>query len=325
MVGVWTPSFCAVGLLILSLSPGVSDHDRVVALAGVGGCLCLATFAWLAHTYMRLTEQLILVFGGVVIIAGLTASFEHTAGLPFFSILPLLGAAYLLPTRISIPLNVLSHIVLGAALALRPDGMDWLMLGEISMINGASTALTRYLRDSRDELIDELERLAATDALTGLANRGTFELRAVRLLERARRDDGAIVLVMFDLDHFKALNDRQGHAAGDTAIVRFSEILLAASRPTDLVARIGGEEFVAVIPAASPRIGTQFAERVAAALREQSGAGGHVLTVSAGVAPLRDEHRGVGDWLSDADRALYAAKAAGRDRVILAEPAPAVT
>lgn len=320
MVGIWASSFCACGLLILSVSPGVESHDRGVAIAGAAGCLLLATYAYFAHRYMRLSEQLALVLGAVALIAALTASFNHTAGLPFFSILPLLGAAYLLPTRISIPLNVASHVVLGLALAVRPAGMDWLMLGELSMINGASTAITRYLRDSRDELIDELERLAATDALTGLANRGTFELRALRLLDRARRDEAPITLVMFDLDHFKALNDREGHAAGDSAIVRFSELLLAISRPTDLVARIGGEEFAAVIPGAAQQAGAQFAERVADALRAGSGGAGHVLTVSAGVAPLRPAHRGVGDWLSDADAALYAAKAAGRDRVIVAEP-----
>ncbi len=320
MVGIWASTFCASGLLVVSAAPGVSDRDRIVALAGVAGCLGLAAFAYVAHRYMRLSEQLGLVLGAVAIVAGLTASFEHTAGLPFFSILPLLGAAYLLPTRISIPLNVVAHVVLGVALAVRPAGMDWLMLGELSMINGASTAITRYLRDSRNELIDELERLAATDALTGLANRGTFELRALRLLDRARRDGAAITLVMFDLDHFKALNDRAGHAAGDAALGRFADLLLTTSRPTDLVARIGGEEFVAVIPGATQQAGVQFAERVGHALRQGADRGGEHLTVSAGVAPLLDHHQGVGDWLSDADRALYAAKAAGRDRVIVAEP-----
>ena len=178
--------------------------------------------------------------------------------------------------------------------------------------------VARGLRRGRDRLVNELERVASTDGLTGLANRGTFEAVAERLVRRAQIDQTPLALVLFDIDHFKQLNDTQGHAAGDQALRGFAATLQAQSRPTDLIARIGGEEFVAVMPGIGPDEAGAFAERVGEALRGQHGGAKARLTVSAGVAPMSDKDT-VDALMREADQALYAAKGAGRDRVVLAE------
>jgi diguanylate cyclase (GGDEF)-like protein len=247
------------------------------------------------------------------------ATFDRTGGLPFFVLLPVLAGAYLLPTRHSVALSFVALGALAGALVVRPAGWDALLFFETAMVISALMILTRALRHGRDLLIHDLERVASTDGLTGLANRGSFEEVAGRLLERARIDGGTIALVMFDIDHFKALNDREGHAAGDAALTGFAALLSRASRPTDLVARIGGEEFVAVMPGLSADGAQAFARRVGELLREQAATGSR-LTVSAGVTVFDGGDGDVHALLGDADRALYSAKAAGRDRVALAAP-----
>lgn len=319
VISMWAALASAAGLLFLALVPSVSHGDHRAALNGVVACVLLALAAWRAHTHPTNVEVVAVACGAIAIIAGLVATFEHTAALPVFLLLPLLGGAYLLPMRHSVALSIVGLTALGIALAIRPDGWDTLLFAELAMVTTALTMLTRSLRQGRDQLISDLERVAATDGLTGLANRGTFEEVAGRLLERTRIDGGTLALVMFDIDHFKALNDREGHAAGDAALTGFAGLLAKASRPTDLVARIGGEEFVAVMPGLSSDGAQSFARRVGELLRDQASTGSR-LTVSAGVAVFEGGDSDVHALLGDADRALYAAKAAGRDRVALADP-----
>ncbi|MGN6301450.1 MAG: diguanylate cyclase domain-containing protein [Angustibacter sp.] len=150
-----------------------------------------------------------------------------------------------------------------------------------------------------------LERQAETDALTGVLNRRGLDTA----LSAAGAGDGVVVI---DLDHFKRVNDRHGHAYGDTVLVDFARVLRDAVRSGDVVARLGGEEFVLVLRhAASPTVATAVLQRV----RESWHRTGHDVTWSAGtavVAPSDDPY----DTLRRADGALYAAKAAGRNRVV---------
>ncbi len=289
------------------------------AFNGAIACTLLALASWRAHTHPTNLEVAAIAIGAIAIIGGLIASFERTGALPMFMLLPVIAGAYLLPMRESVALSLLALGVLALGLVLRPSGWDALFFGEAALLTAALAWLTRALRHGRDRLIADLERVASTDGLTGLANRSTFEDVAGRLLDRSRIDGTAVALVMFDIDHFKALNDRAGHAAGDAALTGFAELLARASRPTDLVARIGGEEFVAVMPGLEAPGAEAFARRVGDLLRNQAVAGSR-LTVSAGVAVFTGGERDVHALLGDADRALYAAKAAGRDRVALADP-----
>ncbi len=322
-ISMWAGIACGLGLLLVAFAPGLSHNDQRAALNGVVACALLTLAAWRAHTHPTTTEIVALALGAMAIIGGLVATFERTGGLPFFLSLPVLAGAYLLPTRHSVGLSLTALAVLAAGLLVRPGGWDWLIFAETALVISALALLTRALRNGRDLLIHDLERVASTDGLTGLANRGTFEEVAGRLIERTRIDGGSLALVMFDIDHFKALNDREGHAAGDAALTGFAALLSNASRPTDLVARIGGEEFVAVMPGLGVDGAQSFARRVGELLRDQASSGSR-LTVSAGVAVFGGGEADVHSLLGDADRALYSAKSAGRDRVAIAEPiAPA--
>lgn len=308
----------AVGLLVIAMLPDTSDHDAAVFLAGAFGAFGLAGLAYATPTSPSAGWVLASTLGSTALITALVAAAEHTAAFPYFYVLPLLSASYLLPLEASIGVGVLATAGLAVALAVRPLGFDLLLLIEVALVNAGVTVGARAMRRGRDRLVGVLERVTTTDGLTGLANRGTFEQVAERLVRRAQIDRTPLALVIFDIDHFKQLNDTHGHAAGDAALRGFAATLQTQSRPTDLIARIGGEEFVAVMPGIHADEAGAFAERVGEALRDDHSGFGERLTVSAGVAPMGADDT-VDSLLREADHALYAAKGAGRDRVVLAE------
>lgn len=169
----------------------------------------------------------------------------------------------------------------------------------------------------------QLEHTARVDYLTGIYNRRAIEELATRVMSAARRHGFPLSLMIVDVDHFKQVNDRHGHACGDRALVesvaRMHEIL----RSEDLLGRLGGEEFVVVMPridlvqatAAAERLRQRFADR---SMRVLDG-GSEIelqLTLSVGVVELRGEDNQFSHLLRRADRAMYAAKAAGRNRVV---------
>jgi diguanylate cyclase (GGDEF)-like protein len=152
---------------------------------------------------------------------------------------------------------------------------------------------------------------------TGLV--GFFEI-GERLLARARFCKEPVALVIFDLDQFKRINDQFGHAIGDEVLVAFCRLAAAQLRPDDLFARLGGEEFVTLLPNTAAQDALWLAERVRAAIEAASHTvEEHVLrmTVSVGVAALNEDTTALDAFLNVADYALFRAKAAGRNRVEL--------
>ena len=161
----------------------------------------------------------------------------------------------------------------------------------------------------------ESRRLAETDPLTGLANRRQAMAEADHAALAATRDGAPLALVLFDIDHFKAVNDSFGHPVGDAVLARVAEIARDALRPGEMVGRIGGEEFLCVLPAANLAVARNCAERLRRMIAQRSGsADGPAVTVSVGYAAWR-----AGDTtlslFARADAALYEAKSAGRDCV----------
>ena len=164
---------------------------------------------------------------------------------------------------------------------------------------------------------EEAERLARTDVLTGLANRRQLGEELERELDRSRRESTSLGLLLVDVDHFKLLNDAAGHAAGDDVLVAVARGLAAGVRAYDLVARVGGDEFAVLAPGV-PDVDALDELAAHAVVHGAIAAppGGRDVTVSVGAA-LGDAEADAAALLAAADRALYAAKSAGRNRAIV--------
>jgi diguanylate cyclase (GGDEF)-like protein len=164
----------------------------------------------------------------------------------------------------------------------------------------------------------DLMKLATTDSLTGLPNRRYFLESANLEAERVGRFGVAASLVMMDLDHFKTVNDKYGHAVGDEVLRCLTQACSKVLRQIDLFARVGGEEFVIMLPGTNEADGVSLAEKLRRAVCETSVASGQsrfTMTASFGVAEISRDDMGADACLGRADAALYAAKRAGRNRV----------
>jgi len=231
---------------------------------------------------------------------------------------PVLWMAHFYGRRGTVLIVAWVGVVHGVSLAAMPPGVGnvdrWV---DVVVSVAVVGAVVRLLSERGERLVAALAAEARVDALTGLLNRRGFEERLAPEVARAGRERGSVAFVAFDLDHFKRVNDDLGHEAGDRALVTVADAIRGEVRVSDLAARWGGEEFVAVLPGADAEAARTFAERVRAAVAASAGA----LTVSAGVAAANGpfDPRAL---LGAADDALYAAKRAGRDRTVVA-PAPA--
>lgn len=165
-----------------------------------------------------------------------------------------------------------------------------------------------------------VERQALVDSLTGLANRRSAEDTLRSELARAARFGDSVCVVFADLDDFKRVNDRHGHAAGDEVLKAFAQALQKTVRESDAAARWGGEEFALVLPGTDAQGGARLAERARAAIASRclQMPNGEELTVTAsfGVAAYPESHE-LGELLAAADSALYAAKHGGKNRVVV--------
>ena len=160
----------------------------------------------------------------------------------------------------------------------------------------------------------DLAALASTDPLTGLAHHGALHDHLTRSVERARRDGTALSVIALDVDHFKAINDSHGHAEGDRVLEGIARALGGQLRPYDVAARVGGDEFVVLLADADGDATTAIAERCRTAVLQIS-VDGTPISCSAGVASFPADASDGQELLKLADRALYAAKRAGRSRV----------
>jgi diguanylate cyclase (GGDEF)-like protein len=166
-------------------------------------------------------------------------------------------------------------------------------------------------------LVRRLHELSRRDALTGLPNRRAADEQIEGLLERLRRLRSPFALLLVDADHFKRINDSQGHAIGDRALVHLGALLQRHARSVDLVARFGGEEFVLLLPDCDRDTALQVAERLRQEVVDEPlrlGARKLGLSVSVGLALAR-EGESAAELMGRADRALYRAKHQGRNRV----------
>ena len=209
---------------------------------------------------------------------------------------------------------------------------------EISALSGSFNSMAQALQlytEDLEQVIAErtseleganerLRELATTDQLTGLSNRHNFDEFARQAIELARRNGRPISLVLIDTDHFKSVNDRFGHPAGDQVLKDVAKTLQNNARKADMVARVGGEEFAVLMPDAVVELAGQAAERMRAALAaathtEVPELGDERITASFGVACFDHPDGRLEDLYTAADEAMYRSKTDGRNRVTIAD------
>lgn len=337
------------------VSPAVAQGAEMATLLGLAGLsnLALVTVLVLAGSFRDIppTVKMLVVLLGVIAASDLLYAGAQTAGATFllrplselFDVLPLvLGATATLDVRHPRPnasprelastrgvfASFAGTCLATAGLIIQTVGasagpaiafavcLSLAVLGvRISILMRAQHTVVRRL----NEAIVKHRRLARTDPLTGVENRRSFDEALERELQRSRR--GAVsALAVLDVDHFKRINDQYGHAVGDEVLKAVADRLKRSARSHDVVARIGGEEFAALLVDVEPASVTDAGHRLLAAIRNdvQTSAGPLRVTASLGLAVASGSDT-ADELLRAADRRLYAAKLAGRDRMIAGE------
>jgi diguanylate cyclase (GGDEF)-like protein len=293
--------------------PNTSDHPAiklVAALLGLG-----AGFVWLLRPGRRWVSRVTIIYG-ILLVSVLMAVARPIEATPFFYLWPMVYSAYFCSRReVGFDLGIM-WLTLGVALfGFSHDPMKLGMFIGVGISVTLTTLVVKLLAEHVSSVIGQLVEAADTDYLTGLLNRRAFDLEFRDQCARARRSGLPLALAMFDLDHFKQINDRHGHAEGDRVLCDFATLLERELRGGDTLARVGGEEFAVVLFGVELDDGVAFAARIGRELQRMGERRDATLSTSAGVAALSAESPDPAALLLVADRALYAAKQAGRRRV----------
>jgi diguanylate cyclase (GGDEF)-like protein len=267
----------------------------------------------------RLPRRALSLLGpiGVVLIAIALSATKGAGDGAVLYMWPVLWSTFFFGRRGAITIVLCIGVAHAITLLSLPDASSypgrWVdVMVSVSVVAVVVLRLVRH----NDELLDRLVDEARTDALTGLLNRRGFDERASLELARARREASSIAVVVFDIDYFKRVNDEWGHEIGDRVLARTGELLASQSRDIDVVARFGGEEFVALLPGSAGPDAEAFSERVRVALATDDHASLPTVKLSAGILAMTAPDN-VESMLQGADSALYKAKRSGRDRTVL--------
>ena len=303
----------AFGVLALP-DPDPSDHGAVAAIAGVMA-LSAGVVAVAGPRNLLLG---VVPFVGVLYVSALVAVASPLGAMPLFYLWPVLQAAYFMDRRRLVAVELTMLVTYAAALQFSPPGLRTAYFLAVVVCTSLVGAVVSHLKRRVERLVDSLDSAASTDPLTGLLNRRSFEVEFERELTRAARYERPLTLAVFDLDHFKLVNDRFGHDVGDTALCVTAATLDDARRSSDVVARLGGEEFAVLFVDTDEADAHRAAARIADDLDRGRGREGDSveLSISAGVAQFGGLQSGRVDLMRAADAALYEAKAAGRHRVV---------
>jgi diguanylate cyclase (GGDEF)-like protein len=189
-------------------------------------------------------------------------------------------------------------------------------------VDAHAADLLSYMVDPLNLTFENAEfyRTSITDELTQINNVRYFRSRLEAEIETNKRNGGNFALIIFDIDRFKRVNDEYGHLIGDQAIKAVAEQMKVSVRPSDIIARYGGEELVAILPGADEKVAIAVAERIRTRIAQTSiptNKGSLRLTCSAGIAFFPEDASNSHDLIQNADQALYSAKNTGRDRVVI--------
>lgn len=296
---------------------------RWLYAATMGLCMCIAVPLAVRRKAGRWQTFGLVLFGDVVyLVVALSVSDPLRYATPLLLLFPVFVSAWFLGVREL--LATMAVTTAFSALALAGTYRDPITLAlqvgmNAGILNLASIGVF-ILRRRVEHLLQETQTLSHLDPLTGLFNRRYLAEQAARIWRQARRDGTRVSAMVLDLDHFKKLNDAHGHAAGDAVLRAVAGSLAATVRPTDVLARTGGEELVVLGLVGDSDEARRLAERLRASVASTRTDQGHAVTTSIGIALTRPED---GDNPTDAlwrlidraDAAMYEAKQQGRDRV----------
>lgn len=295
-----TMLLCGLVGLVLWLRPGVLRHVRL---------------------------PLVLLADVMYLVVAVTIVDAHLYATPLMLLFATILAAWVLGPR-TLPVHLVAVYAI-CWVALAPTIPDGALLAVQVVVQGSvlnSTAVVvLLLRRRQKQLLQHMHAVSVTDALTGLPNRRHLEENAAALWARARREDLLLAALVIDLDHFKQVNDQNGHNAGDELLCGVATALRSTVRADDLVARTGGEEFVilTLVAAADPVV--TLADRVRAAVSSIDQAMNPTASIgialSRGPLPVSEPVEATWRLIDRADIALYEAKRRGRNRSVLLDPA----
>lgn len=319
----------AVAVFAAASGLWAANLAAIVILVAVTGEVLLILQDVVPRTPLRalrgpLQGVLALAFAGAIVY--LTGGFLS----PFTFTFPLIvgAGALLVAPRIALILAILATAAyLGAGLAVDQTPETGPLVQMLVNLTGLyllayiGASVGREQRRARDAAI----RMSTVDALTGLYNRTFFFSALEREIARGDRSGRAFCLVMLDLDDLKSLNDRFGHVAGDQVLRSVADTIRGGVRKIDVAARYGGDEFVALLPETDPTGGWVLAEKIRLTVAEQGMPGiDPTPTVSVGVVSYPADGRSADALLVSADRAMYASKRGGKNRVARATAEPMV-
>jgi diguanylate cyclase (GGDEF)-like protein len=313
---------------LLTIVALVAPRSQQVDVAGSWIVVLLsaivAAFLWLGRDRLPLwTLFVAIAVGTLLITGGLYINGERDGGPAalneIYYVWPVVFAAYYFPIwALVAEIGFVAACYAGILFVVDPGPIGvtrWLIV--VTMLAGVGGLISRLQRRV-DDLVARLSDSARRDVLTGLLNRRGFQERLETELARATRTEQPVALIVGDVDHFKAVNDRLGHPAGDAVLLRLAGVLERVGRRGDTVARLGGEEFVFIVPDADAERAFELAERARGAV-ERAFAGEEIpLTASFGTVAFPADGTTAESLLGQADRALYAAKHEGRNRTVRA-------
>jgi diguanylate cyclase (GGDEF)-like protein len=317
----------SLAVILMAVGPGFvhgkTEPTLFVASIAIGiGLLCVIWPGRVPGWFLPMIGPL----GTVLIAMSSILTRTTTDGSELLYMWTVLFSGYFMPMRFAL-LNIGLIALVYPAIAISIMGR----LGITPSVYLVGTSIVTMLivaslRNQIARVITETAREARTDKLTGLANRRSWEEGLAHEIARQRRQQGPLSALVIDLDHFKRLNDTYGHAAGDLALAGVADILRSHARQSDVLARVGGEEFNLLLPDCAPGDARHRAEEIRIAVERIAAEWATPVTVSIGVASLPVHARAAGELMEAADVALYEAKRAGRNtvRVYKVEGPPAV-
>jgi diguanylate cyclase (GGDEF)-like protein/putative nucleotidyltransferase with HDIG domain len=312
--------FAAGGTLSLLslLLPHSGETNKLGLIVIVGNAyLVAAGLVRFAGRVPRWLLPVALGWGSTLISGVAYFSAERPSPLIFFYLWIFLYSAYFF-TRVQAAAQIAYvGLVYGLVLAQHPPSgaSAWWAVGMGTLL--VTAALIWAMRERAESLIERLYDAARTDPLTQLINRRGFRELLDLELERARRSELAMTVLVGDVDHFKKVNDHSGHQVGDVALQRIAHVLESGKRQVDTAFRVGGEEFALVLPDTDQGGGLIIAERLRCGLLDEFAGDPVPITISFGIATFRDHGETAASLLRAADDALYEAKKSGRNRTVI--------